>query len=124
LARSVGTVTRPSEQSTSNRGNLIERAQQLGYEYVSDRTQLRRSRARKLLGLFANEEMFEQRPEGEGDIYDPVVPLDEMTSRTTPGRTSGKPRPLANVATTARACGPNVGRRAGVTPARRARSPA
>ena len=25
--------------------------------------------------------MFEQRPEGEGDIYEPVVPLDEMTSK-------------------------------------------
>jgi alkaline phosphatase len=71
----------PTEQSSSDRGNLIERAQQLGYEYVSDRGQLRRSRAQKLLGLFANEEMFEQRPEGEGDIYEPVVPLDEMTSK-------------------------------------------
>jgi alkaline phosphatase len=73
--------TDPTEQSSSDRGNLIERAQQLGYEYVSDRGQLRRSRARKLLGLFSNEEMFEQRPEGEGDIYEPVVPLDEMTSK-------------------------------------------
>ena len=71
----------PTEQSSSDRGDLISRAQQLGYEYVSDRDALRRSRARKLLGLFANEEMFEQRPEGEGDIYEPVVPLDEMTSK-------------------------------------------
>lgn len=71
----------PTEQSSGDRGNLIQRAQQLGYEYVSDRAQLRRSRARKLLGLFANEEMFEQRPEGGGDIYEPVVPLDEMTSK-------------------------------------------
>ncbi len=71
----------PSEQSSSDRGNLIERAEDLGYEYVSDRDDLRRSRARKLLGLFANEEMFEQRPEGEGDLYEPVVPLDEMTSK-------------------------------------------
>ena len=71
----------PTEQSSSDRGNLIERAEGLGYEYVSDREALRRSRARKLLGLFANEEMFEQRPEGEGDIYEPVVPLDEMTSK-------------------------------------------
>jgi alkaline phosphatase len=71
----------PTEQSSSDRGNLIERAEDLGYEYVADREELRRSRARKLLGLFANEEMFEQRPEGEGDIYEPVVPLDEMTSK-------------------------------------------
>jgi alkaline phosphatase len=71
----------PTEQSSSDRGNLIERAEDLGYEYVADRDELRRSRARKLLGLFANEEMFEQRPEGEGDIYEPVVPLEEMTSK-------------------------------------------
>jgi alkaline phosphatase len=71
----------PTEQSSSDRGNLIERAQSLGYEYVSDRQALQRSRARKLLGLFANEEMFEQRAEGQGDIYEPVVPLDEMTEK-------------------------------------------
>ncbi len=71
----------PTEQSSSDRGNLIDRAEALGYEYVSDRAGLRRSRARKLLGLFANEEMFEQRPESEGDLYEPVVPLDEMTSK-------------------------------------------
>jgi alkaline phosphatase len=70
-----------TEQSSSNRGNLIEHAERLGYEYVSDRAGLRSSRARKLLGLFANEEMFEQRPEGEGDIYEPVVPLHEMTTK-------------------------------------------
>ena len=71
----------PTEQSSSDRGNLIERAEGLGYEYVSDRESLQSSRARKLLGLFANEEMFQQRAEGEGDIYEPVVPLDEMTEK-------------------------------------------
>jgi alkaline phosphatase len=71
----------PTEESSSDRGDLIARAQQLGYEYVSDRAGLQGSDARKLLGLFANEEMFEQRPEGEGDIYEPVVPLDEMTAK-------------------------------------------
>ena len=71
----------PTEASSSDRGNLIERAEGLGYEYVSDGDSLRRSRSRKLLGLFANEEMFEQRPEGEGDLYEPVVPLDEMTEK-------------------------------------------
>ena len=71
----------PTEQSSSDRGDLIARAGQLGYEYVSDRAALQRSRARKLLGLFANEEMFEQRAEGQGDIYEPVVPLEEMTSK-------------------------------------------
>jgi alkaline phosphatase len=38
-------------------------------------------RGRKVLGLFANEEMFEHRPEGEGDLYDPLVPLPEMASK-------------------------------------------
>jgi alkaline phosphatase len=71
----------PTEQSSSDRGDLIAQAQDLGYEYVSDRAALQQSRARKLLGLFANEEMFEQRAEGEGDIYEPVVPLHEMTSK-------------------------------------------
>jgi alkaline phosphatase len=70
-----------TEESSSDRGNLIARAERLGYEYVSDRAGLRRSRAGRLLGLFANEEMFEQRVEGDGDVYDPVVPLDEMTSK-------------------------------------------
>ena len=71
----------PTEQSSSDRGDLIARAQGLGYEYVSDARGMQRSRARKLLGLFANEEMFEQRPEGQGDLYEPVVSLSEMTSK-------------------------------------------
>jgi len=35
----------------------------------------------QLLGLFANQEMFQQRPEGQGDIYDPVVSLRQMTRK-------------------------------------------
>ena len=73
--------TDPTEQSSSDRGDLIARAEQLGYDYVSTRAELQASGARKLLGLFANEEMFEQRAEGQGDIYAPVVPLDEMTQK-------------------------------------------
>jgi alkaline phosphatase len=34
-----------------------------------------------LLGLFANEEMFQQAPEGEGALYDPPVSLPEMTQK-------------------------------------------
>ncbi len=71
----------PEEQSQSDKGNLIERAQRQGYEYVSDRAGLRRTRANRILGLFANEEMFEQNPEGQGDLYEPVVPLAEMTAK-------------------------------------------
>ena len=70
----------PTEASSAD-ADYIARAQELGYEYVSDRERLRQSRARKLLGLFANEEMFQQRPEGQGDIYEPVVPLDEMMAK-------------------------------------------
>jgi alkaline phosphatase len=68
----------PTEKSAGTEGNLIRRAQQLGYDYVSNRAALRRANGRKLLGLFDNEEMFEHRPEGQGDLYDPVVPLAEM----------------------------------------------
>jgi alkaline phosphatase len=68
----------PSEASHGDRGNLVQRAQQLGYQYVTDGTQLSSARG-KVLGLFANEEMFQQRPEGAGDEYDPVVPLADMT---------------------------------------------
>jgi alkaline phosphatase len=73
--------TDPTEQSKGNRGNLVERAKQLGYKYVTSRAQLGRAKARKVLGLFANEEMFEHREEGHGDLYDPVVPLPTMASR-------------------------------------------
>ena len=34
-----------------------------------------------MLGLFANEEMFEHREEGEGDLYEPAVPLPEMATK-------------------------------------------
>lgn len=35
----------------------------------------------KVLGLFANEEMFEYHNEGEGDLYDPSVRLPVMTKK-------------------------------------------
>jgi len=71
----------PTEQSKGTAGNLVERAQELGYTYVSDADGLADARGRKLLGLFANEEMFEQRNEGEGDLYEPEVPLVDMTAK-------------------------------------------
>jgi alkaline phosphatase len=73
--------TDPSEASKGTEGNLVERAKSLGYRYVTNAAQLRRTRARKVLGLFANEEMFEHREEGHGDLYDPVVPLRTMASK-------------------------------------------
>ena len=73
--------TDPTEQSKGDRGNLVEKAKSLGYQYVSDREGLRKARGPKLLGLFANEEMFEHREEGHGDLYDPLVPLPEMATK-------------------------------------------
>ena len=70
--------TDTSERSQGTKGDLIARAQQLGYEYVSNPAGLGAASGSKLLGLFANQEMFEHRREGQGDIYDPVVPLKDM----------------------------------------------
>lgn len=71
----------PSEKSKGTQGNLIDKAKSLGYTYVSTKDGLKNAKGSKLLGLFANEEMFQQKPEGEGDIYNPVVPLAEMTQK-------------------------------------------
>jgi alkaline phosphatase len=73
--------TDPTEASKGDKGNLVEKAKQLGYTYVSSRDALRKARGPKLLGLFANEELFEHREEGKGDLYDPAVPLPELASK-------------------------------------------
>ncbi|WP_315093581.1 alkaline phosphatase [uncultured Cellulomonas sp.] len=69
------------EVSKSTIGNLVDRAEAAGYDYVSTPDELAASTSKKLLGLFANEEMFEQFPEGQGDEYAPVVPLTDMTAK-------------------------------------------
>ena len=69
------------EASRSDKGNLVARAQELGYEYVSSGEELESASGPRLLGLFANEEMFQQRPEGQGDSYAPVVSLEAMTRK-------------------------------------------
>ena len=71
----------PTEESKGTEGNLVERSQALGYQYVSTRRELRSVRQGKVLGLFANEEMFEHANEGEGDLYDPSVPLRTMSKK-------------------------------------------
>lgn len=71
----------PTEASRGTKGNLAAEAQRRGYSYVRTPAQLQAARGTKLLGLFANEELFQQRPEGQGDIYRPVVPLATMTSK-------------------------------------------
>jgi len=71
----------PSEKSKGTQGNLVAKAKQLGYSYVTNKAGLQQAKGTKLLGLFANEEMFQQKPEGEGDIYNPVVSLPEMAKK-------------------------------------------
>lgn len=71
----------PSEKSKGTQGDLVKKAQQLGYKYVTNKTDLQKANGGKLLGLFANEEMFQQKPEGQGDLYNPIVPLPEMTKK-------------------------------------------
>lgn len=71
----------PAEISKSTVGNLVERAQDTGYTYVSSAEELAATDADRLLGLFANEEMFQQKPEGQGDEYDPLVSLHDMTAK-------------------------------------------
>ena len=69
------------EGSRGGQGDLIGRAQAAGYQYVSDAAGLAAADGDRLLGLFANEEMFRHRPEGQGDEYSPAVPLAEMTAK-------------------------------------------
>ncbi|GAB3471624.1 alkaline phosphatase [Kineococcus endophyticus] len=73
--------TDPTEESAGTAGDLVARAQELGYEHVSNGAELAAATSPKLLGLFANEEMFEHRNEGEGAIYQPSVPLRDMASK-------------------------------------------
>jgi alkaline phosphatase len=71
----------PEEKSIGTEGDLTRKAQEEGYEYVTDAAGLRAAGGPRLLGLFANEEMFQQAPEGDDAVYDPVVPLPEMTQK-------------------------------------------
>jgi alkaline phosphatase len=71
----------PEEGSRSTKGDLVAQAQEAGYQYVTNAGELAAADGDRLLGLFANEEMFQQRPEGEGDEFDPVVPLATMTTK-------------------------------------------
>lgn len=73
--------TDPTETSRSTHGNLVERAQELGYDYVTDAAELHATVGDKVLGLFANERMFEDPEEGHGDRYEPAVPLPEMAEK-------------------------------------------
>ena len=71
----------PAEASKGTKGNLVDHARALGYTYAANAQQLQQAGPGKLLGLFANEEMFQQKPEGQGDLYSPVVDLPTMTRK-------------------------------------------
>ncbi len=71
----------PEEKSIGTEGNLVQEAQDSGYQYVTNAAELQTAGGPRLLGLFANEEMFQQAPEGEGAVYDPPVSLPEMTQK-------------------------------------------
>jgi alkaline phosphatase len=75
------TAADPGEHSRGTKGNLVAKARAAGYRYVSTAGQLAAARRGKLLGLFANEEMFQPRQEGNGDVYHPVVSLPAMTRK-------------------------------------------
>jgi alkaline phosphatase len=68
----------PAEEEPED---LTRRAQEQGYAYVTDRSALNSATDSKLLGLFAEGEMYEAAPEGEGGSYKPAVPLPEMTRK-------------------------------------------
>ena len=68
------------DASQSDQGNLVEAAQQSGYEYVTNADELAAASGEQLLGLFANATMFTAEPEPDG-VYDPSVPLTDMTSK-------------------------------------------
>jgi alkaline phosphatase len=70
----------PGGSSRSDEGNLVERAQQEGYEYVTGPEELAAVDGDRLLGLFANRTMFEAEPEPAGK-YEPAVSLEQMTRK-------------------------------------------
>ena len=67
--------------SRGSEEDLVEKARRLGYDYVTNAEELDAADGPKILGLFADGEMYRSGPEGEGAEYDPAVPLPEMTSK-------------------------------------------
>jgi alkaline phosphatase len=71
----------PEEKSAGSEGNLVQQAEEAGYQYVTNASEMQAASGPRILGLFANEEMFQQAPEDENPVYDPIVPLPEMTQK-------------------------------------------
>ncbi|WP_090736143.1 alkaline phosphatase [Paenibacillus sp. Mc5Re-14] len=70
----------PEEASKGTQGNLVEQAKKLGYSYVTNQAEMKAAKGSKLLGLFANEEMF-QAHNKLGNSYNPTVSLPDMTAK-------------------------------------------
>ncbi|MFE3174381.1 alkaline phosphatase [Amycolatopsis sp. NPDC059090] len=71
---------KPGEESRSTHGNLIDQAKRSGYTYVRNAGELAATRAPRLLGLFANEDMVDYGPDGKG-AYQPKVALPVMARK-------------------------------------------
>jgi alkaline phosphatase len=71
----------PEEKSVGSEGNLVKKAEGSGYQYVTNAAELQTASGPRILGLFANEEMFQQAPGGAGAVYDPSVSVPEMTQK-------------------------------------------
>jgi alkaline phosphatase len=71
----------PEEKSVGSEGNLVQQAEDSGYQYVTNASEMQAASGPRILGLFANEEMFQQAPEDENPVYDPTVPLPKMTQK-------------------------------------------
>ena len=69
--------TSQSEHATDS---LAKTAQQEGYAYVTNAEDLSAAGGDKILGLFADEQMFEKGPEDVGS-YNPTVSLPQMTEK-------------------------------------------
>ncbi len=60
---------------------MLQRADELGYDTAANAKELEEAEGSRILGLFADDAMYQAGPEGEGATYDPAVPLHEMTSK-------------------------------------------
>jgi alkaline phosphatase len=52
----------PEEKSIGSEGNLIKKGEDYGYQYVTTAVELQKAGGPRILGLFANEETFQQAP--------------------------------------------------------------
>jgi alkaline phosphatase len=69
----------PALAGLSRHGDLFARARDYGYATPMQPEELHGIARPKVLGLFANQELFRQSPEGQGDHYDPPLTLEELT---------------------------------------------